>query len=84
MNNDPLMQRELDRAIILIVNKTTFKETAGRSFSVALATFTDQVLRGRTYEDGQEVSVDQRCDNYSESVCVSVGRLTLLFGWRRP
>ncbi len=54
---DPGMQRELDRAVARVVNGTQFKRDVGGSFSVALATFADQLLRGRSYDagGGQEV-----------------------------
>ena len=50
------MQRELDRAVARVINTTSFKREIGGSFGVALATFSDQLLRGRSYRSGQEVS----------------------------
>eukprot|EP00750_Incisomonas_marina_P031018 INCI7695.1.p1 GENE.INCI7695.1~~INCI7695.1.p1 ORF type:complete len:977 (-),score=125.50 INCI7695.1:3595-6525(-) len=56
MGGDSSMQRELDRAVARVINTTSFKREIGGSFGVALATFSDQLLRGRSYRSGQEVS----------------------------
>jgi len=55
MGSDALMKRELDRAISRTINISTFHKDIGGSFSVALATFVDQLLRGRTFRHGIEV-----------------------------
>ena len=44
-----------DRAIVHVINTSSFKRDAGGSFSTALATFADELLRGRTTRDGVEV-----------------------------
>lgn len=60
MGGDSSMQRELDRAVARVINTTSFKREIGGSFGVALATFSDQLLRGRSYRSGQEVNFEMR------------------------